>query len=677
MSIELRPLGVACNLSCHYCYQNPQRDAGNQRMSYDLAKMKAAAARIGGPFILFGGEPLLMRFEDLEDIFTWGLETCGGSTIQTNGVLIEDRHIDLFRRCKVSVGISIDGPGELNDARWRHTLEKTRESTAAVERVIERLCREYKPPGLIITLHKGNATADKLPEMIDWMRRLHGIGIRGIRLHLLEVDHESVRNDLALSHRENIDALLAFAEVYESLPGMHLDLFDEMKELLRGQDSNAGCTWRACDPYTTEAVQGIEGNGQSSNCGRTNKEGIGFIKADTAGHERYLALYRTPQSENGCAGCRFFLMCKGQCPGTSIDHDWRNRTEHCEEWKHLFNIIERRMILAGEVPLTIQPIRFEIERRMVEAWRQGRNPSISRTLAEWNKELTSIEFSQSFSTTPSSAAHLRPRLRISWVSEHAREIWRERLQRLIPFLEDMSVHAACVSGERCAVRLVPESSLPRLMELAKQYGLSAATLPGEALPSAIATQPAADNLTVFLCGSPRAVSAAQAAWSERNSRALHAAIDLPACCTSSAANPSAHSLFHQYHGALNVPESVTSHPLLAPFGISVLPIAPCSLDCAAAQAASDRWLEFAAIHDYSDEIAWLRECLSWAVVWSELHGVTEIKTPVFKACFESGSSLRPLQIRRAGTAAVEGATTGLSFPYAAPPSHARLVTIGV
>jgi sulfatase maturation enzyme AslB (radical SAM superfamily) len=58
MSIELRPLGVACNLACHYCYQNPQRDAGNQRMNYDPEKMKKDAARIGGPFTLFGGEPL-------------------------------------------------------------------------------------------------------------------------------------------------------------------------------------------------------------------------------------------------------------------------------------------------------------------------------------------------------------------------------------------------------------------------------------------------------------------------------------------------------------------------------------------------------------------------------------------------------------------------------------------
>ena len=163
MSIELRPLGVACNLACHYCYQNPQRDAGNQRMTYDLEKMKKEAARIGGPFTLFGGEPLLMRFEDLEHLFAWGLETSGSSTIQTNGVLIEDRHIDLFRRYKVSVGISIDGPGELNDARWHRGLEKTRQSTAIVEDVIERLCREYEAPGLIVTLHKGNATAEKLP----------------------------------------------------------------------------------------------------------------------------------------------------------------------------------------------------------------------------------------------------------------------------------------------------------------------------------------------------------------------------------------------------------------------------------------------------------------------------------------------------------------------------------
>jgi uncharacterized protein len=135
MTIELRPLGVVCNLACHYCYQNPQRDAENQRMTYDLEKMKAAAMLGGSPFTLFGGEPLLMRFDDLENLFAWGLKTFGSNTVQSNGILIEGRHIDMFRRNKVSVGISIDGPGELNDARWNRNVEKTRHSTAFMQRV--------------------------------------------------------------------------------------------------------------------------------------------------------------------------------------------------------------------------------------------------------------------------------------------------------------------------------------------------------------------------------------------------------------------------------------------------------------------------------------------------------------------------------------------------------------
>jgi sulfatase maturation enzyme AslB (radical SAM superfamily) len=60
MSVELRPLGVACNIQCQYCYQNPQRDAGNVPRSYDLDAMKAAVEREGGPITLFGGEALLV-----------------------------------------------------------------------------------------------------------------------------------------------------------------------------------------------------------------------------------------------------------------------------------------------------------------------------------------------------------------------------------------------------------------------------------------------------------------------------------------------------------------------------------------------------------------------------------------------------------------------------------------
>lgn len=378
MSIELRPLGVSCNIQCQYCYQNPQRDAGNLNHPYDMQKMKDALKKEGGPFALFGGEPLLVPAKDLEELWSWGLMQFGRNGIQTNGTLINDEHIRMFKHYKVQVGISLDGPGELNDVRWHGSLEATRQSTARTERAIERLCRQGIVPSLIITLHRNNATRDKLPILYDWIRYLEGIGIRWVRLHLLESESPAIRAKYALTASENIEALLGFAALQKELRWLEFDLFADMRRMLLGRDEHTTCIWNGCDPYTTSAVRGIEGQGQRSNCGRTNKAGIDFVKAQTPGFERYLALYATPQEVGGCKDCRFFLMCKGQCPGTAIDGDWRNRTEHCEVWKAVYTFLEKELQAAGEKPLSLSPERKEIEQAFLNTWSHGRAPSLER-----------------------------------------------------------------------------------------------------------------------------------------------------------------------------------------------------------------------------------------------------------------------------------------------------------
>src|SRR5882672_1324319 len=102
--------------------------------------MMRAVEEEGGPFILFGGEPLLVLAPDLERLWAWGLERWGENGIQTNGVLIRDEHIRMFKQYRVHVGISLDGPSELNDVRWAGTLERTRDATARSEAAIVRLC---------------------------------------------------------------------------------------------------------------------------------------------------------------------------------------------------------------------------------------------------------------------------------------------------------------------------------------------------------------------------------------------------------------------------------------------------------------------------------------------------------------------------------------------------------
>lgn len=378
MGVEVRLRGVACNIACRYCYQEAER-ASQHPGRNTLEPVFRALERNGGPFTLFGGEPLAAPKDTLRQLWQWGLDRYGSNGVQTNGVLIDDDFLEMFRAFKVDVGISIDGPGELNDARWAGSLERTRGATARTEAAIAALCARGTPPSLIVTLTRGNVAADRLPQWLAWLRSLATSGVTSIRLHLLEVDSDEVRARLALTEDETLDALLAALDLSQEC-GISFDIFSDIEALLRGRDDHATCVWRACDPLTTPAVQGIEGDGTASNCGRVNKDGVGFGKAAQRGYERYIALYQTPQQYGGCQDCRFFLACKGYCPGTAIDGDWRNRTEHCGLLKRLFTIFEDRLRGSGVEPVSISPRRRDVERMTLAAWSRGENLSIREAL---------------------------------------------------------------------------------------------------------------------------------------------------------------------------------------------------------------------------------------------------------------------------------------------------------
>lgn len=380
MSIELLPEGVKCNLSCPYCYQSEMRDAGNFSPGYDLEAMKRGLEKENYRFTLFGGEPLLMPIADLEEIWRWGLEKFGSNSVQTNGTLITEAHLDLFQKYQVSVGISMDGPDELNDSRWAGTLEKTRAATKNSQAAIEALCATGRPPSLIVTLYRGNAVGDRLPRLKGWLAQLDRQGVKHARLHLLEVENADVRARQALTEDENVTALLDLMAFQDSLTGMRFDLFTDMVNLLLGTDGHVSCIWNACDPMTTRAVRGVNGVGDNVNCGRTNKDGVDFGKADVEGFERQLVLHETPYEQGGCKDCRFFAQCKGNCPGTSIDGDWRNRSEQCQVWFRLFEKLEADLARAGKIPLSVSPLRPKLEAAMITSWRTGKNMSVAQAV---------------------------------------------------------------------------------------------------------------------------------------------------------------------------------------------------------------------------------------------------------------------------------------------------------
>ncbi|MCP4547299.1 MAG: radical SAM protein [bacterium] len=663
MNMELRPLGARCNLRCRYCYQEPQRHSVTKVGSYDIESIKRVTEAEDRPSTVLGGEPLMLPEKDLENLWAFGLRKFGANSIQTNAVLINDNHIGMFQQYRVAVGISIDGPGERNDLRWAGDLKRTREATSKTHAAIERLCREGIPPGLIVTLHRQNATTDKLPAMHRWIRHLEDLGVRSVRLHLLQVADEAVRQ-YALNGDEIVAALLGFAELEEELLTLRFDVFSDLRKMLLGHDWNTACVWNVCDPYTTRAVRGIDGNGRRSGCDRTKKEGIDFTIADAEGFERYLALYHTPWEHGGCKNCRFFLQCKGHCPGTAIDGDWRNRTEHCEAWKRLFAHFESKLLAEGLRPLSTRPIRKEVERAFLDAWARGRTTTLAYAVEK-------IEFRRSETATERLDYTFPDFTRVSWVSDAARTIWEPRLNRIREAWAEIEWLTVAAGIRPCAVTMVSPEDFEVGAGPWAEHGLSA--LPLE------------PNLFRIALGTPQHVAQFKKAWDAADQKAIGKLLGYPPCC---------HEFFRQVwveQGLVDTtwpmaaatappPDGSRSIELAGPpetnilwrwLGARAVFHLPCRFDCEPSVELARKYLHVGREAGYGEEIDWLREILSWPVEWSALHGIAEVKTPVLKVSTRTDATARKYIVRRRGDSFSAQGARGLGFPYQAPMPRRR------
>ena len=411
MSIEILPVGVTCNLRCDYCYEQTERDKQTVH-KYDRDAVVSGLKYSQGFWQLFGGEPLLLRIDQLEELLRLGYEKWGYTGIQTNGTLITPAHVDLFRKYRTQVGISLDGPDELNDSRWAGTVEATRKATQKTLRAIDMICElsketnawKFHGPTLIVTLHAGNVSESVFPKFEQWLRHLNDIGVKFINFHFLEIDYKA--NKWVLSDDQIITVMHKLRKISEELTTLKFLNFNELESLLIGDTKDAMCVWHACDSWNTAAVQGLNNHGSPSNCTRGTKDGIDWLPAEGSGfstdwaigskfstnrfHERQLSLYVTPEEHGGCKGCRFWLMCTGYCPGTGLEiadirgtsekSDWRTKSSHCNVLKNQFIEAESKLVSLGQIPVSQRSDRVQIEAIQYNRWSQGKECSLDLAL---------------------------------------------------------------------------------------------------------------------------------------------------------------------------------------------------------------------------------------------------------------------------------------------------------
>lgn len=163
-----KPTGATCNLDCKYCFflsKDSLYPNERTRMSDDVLQtyIRQRLECFDQPEINIawqGGEPTLMGL----DFFKRSIDYVAKHrkpgqnvlhTIQTNGLLLDDKWCAFFKEHNFLVGLSVDGPREMHDA---YRVDKRGGgSFHLVMRAWEALRRHQVDANVLCTVHAANA----------------------------------------------------------------------------------------------------------------------------------------------------------------------------------------------------------------------------------------------------------------------------------------------------------------------------------------------------------------------------------------------------------------------------------------------------------------------------------------------------------------------------------------
>lgn len=353
MTTNLIYLTPVCPTGCAYCFQDPDCNALRK---YDIGKVMKTVEQLYSdprcsqdPLVLHGGEICALPIRDIEKI----LKACSKITpqnvrLQTSTYRMTLDHIKLFKKYNVNVGISVDGPPELNCLRGPRDPQKNKEYQDNLIRSMRRMKDHEMDFGAIAVISKANASKDKIDVLLDWIveNKLN------IRLNPMFLPFWAKDTDLKqyeLSPDEVSYVWRRAADCCMAHPDIGISPIREFVDNLLGLGLSP-CNVSRCD-YITTFVRSVMGDGTISRCDRCFQEGY-YYRGQFQNVERAELLKHTE-----CKGCKYFEICGGGCPGEPIDFDFRHKTRFCQAHYDLYEYLEGKIrglfpnaILSIDVP---------------------------------------------------------------------------------------------------------------------------------------------------------------------------------------------------------------------------------------------------------------------------------------------------------------------------------------
>ncbi|MGB9678235.1 MAG: radical SAM protein, partial [Candidatus Ratteibacteria bacterium] len=127
IELLVKPNSYLCNLDCSYCFYKKTKKIYPDAKIMNLKTLEFFIKKFmdysEGKNIYFcwqGGEPLIAGIDFYYNVIElqkkYGKRgQIVGNTIQTNGILIDEKWIQFFKKYNFFIGVSLDGPKEIHN----------------------------------------------------------------------------------------------------------------------------------------------------------------------------------------------------------------------------------------------------------------------------------------------------------------------------------------------------------------------------------------------------------------------------------------------------------------------------------------------------------------------------------------------------------------------------------
>jgi len=197
-----------CNINCSYCYlahRDDRRLMAPEVIEAVREKIFSRIARDASPSVVWhAGEPTAAPIRWYEHAYERLLDVCpprAAFAMQTNGIAIEQKWIDLFRRTNTQVSVSIDGPQRFHDARRRTRNDQPTWDLAV--RGLRRLQDGGFSPSVITVLHP-----DGLAAPDEYYAFYRDYSITHVNFSIDEAEGANQKSAFAGGDKERIAAFL-------------------------------------------------------------------------------------------------------------------------------------------------------------------------------------------------------------------------------------------------------------------------------------------------------------------------------------------------------------------------------------------------------------------------------------------------------------------------------------